>query len=115
MSGVTGILVSHSVPQVRELCNKLLWLDHGNQIYFGDEVDLYLDAYEEFLLTKKLPKNRKEVEQLAHDYYERVKLEKEEKAKKEVKKLEEAIAKGTDNAVDAALKIIKKNRPELLK
>lgn len=27
--GVTGILVSHSVGQVRELCNKVLWLDHG--------------------------------------------------------------------------------------
>ena len=28
-NGVTGILVSHSVSQVREMCNKILWLDHG--------------------------------------------------------------------------------------
>ena len=28
-NGVTGILVSHSIDQVRELCNKVLWLDHG--------------------------------------------------------------------------------------
>ena len=34
--GVTGILVSHSVDQVREMCNKILWLDHGRQVYFGN-------------------------------------------------------------------------------
>lgn len=55
-SGVTGILVSHSVPQVRELCNKILWLDHGKQIAFTDEVELYCDAYEEFLNTKSCPR-----------------------------------------------------------
>ena len=35
-SGVTGILVSHSTDQIRELCNKVLWLDHGKQICFSD-------------------------------------------------------------------------------
>ena len=48
-SGVTGLLVSHSIDQVRELCNKVLWLDHGRQIAFTDDVDFYCDAYEEFL------------------------------------------------------------------
>ena len=47
-SGVTGILVSHSISQVRELCTKILWLDHGRQIAFTDEVELYCNAYEEF-------------------------------------------------------------------
>ena len=60
-SGVTTILVSHMLQQVRDLCNKVLWLDHGKQIAFTDEVELYLDAYEEFLKTKKLPKTREEV------------------------------------------------------
>jgi len=114
-SGVTGILVSHSVAQIRELCNKVLWLDHGNQIYFGDEVELYCDAYEEFLQTKKLPKNREDVEKLSEDYQNRLAKEKEEKDKKEVAKLEKAMEKGTDNAIEAALRIIKKNKPELLK
>lgn len=54
-SGVTGILVSHSVSQVRELCNKVLWIDHGRQILFSDDVNAACDAYEEFLKTKKLP------------------------------------------------------------
>lgn len=56
-SGITGILVSHSVEQVRELCNKVLWLDHGRQIAFTDQVDLCCDAYEEFLNTRELKQN----------------------------------------------------------
>ena len=54
-SGVTGILVSHSVEQVRELCNKVLWLDHGKQIAFSDDVNGTCDRYEEFLRTGQLP------------------------------------------------------------
>lgn len=54
--GVTGILVSHSVEQVRKLCNKILWLDHGKQITFTKDVSVACDAYEKFLVTKKLPK-----------------------------------------------------------
>ena len=34
--GVTGILVSHSVNQVRELCNKVLWLNKGKVVKYGD-------------------------------------------------------------------------------
>jgi ABC-2 type transport system ATP-binding protein len=52
--GVTGILVSHSVTQVRELCNKVLWLEKGKQIAFGDPKTI-CDAYETFIKTKKLP------------------------------------------------------------
>jgi ABC-2 type transport system ATP-binding protein len=70
-SGVTGLLVSHTISQVRELCNKVLWLDHGKQIAFIDEVELYCDAYEEFLMTKKLPKDRSQIEKLAADYIKR--------------------------------------------
>lgn len=66
-SGVTGIFVSHSVGQVRSLCNKILWLDHGIQIGFSDDVALFCDAYEEFLLTKKIPKNMEDIKQLANN------------------------------------------------
>ena len=55
--GVTGILVSHSIGQVREMCNKVLWLDHGRQIAFDANKDLLCNAYEEFLKTKTLPKD----------------------------------------------------------
>lgn len=53
-NGKATILVSHSIQQVRRLCNKVLWLDHGKQIAFG-ETDQICDKYEEFLKTKKLP------------------------------------------------------------
>ena len=53
-SGVTGILVSHSISHVRELCNKVLWLEKGQQIAFGDTKTV-CDAYETFIKTKKLP------------------------------------------------------------
>ncbi len=53
--GATTILVSHSIPQVRSMCNKILWLDHGKQIAFGDDVKGICDAYERFLKDKILP------------------------------------------------------------
>lgn len=53
--GATTILVSHSIAQVRSMCNKILWLDHGNQIAFGDDVKKICDAYEKYLTTKILP------------------------------------------------------------
>ena len=54
--GATTILVSHSIAQVRAMCNKVLWLDHGNQIAFGGNVKEICDAYEKYLATKELPK-----------------------------------------------------------
>ena len=51
-SGVTGILVSHSIQQVRTLCNKCLWLDHGRQIAFGD-CHTVCNAYSAFLALPK--------------------------------------------------------------
>ena len=48
-SGATTILVSHSIPQVRAMCNKILWLDHGNMVEFGDDVDGICDRYEHYL------------------------------------------------------------------
>ncbi len=55
--GATTILVSHSIPQVRSMCNKILWLDHGKQITFGDDVKGICDAYEKYLKDKILPTN----------------------------------------------------------
>lgn len=46
--GATTILVSHSLAQVREMCNKVLWLDKGRQIAFGDAEEI-CDRYQQFL------------------------------------------------------------------
>ena len=54
--GATTILVSHSIAQVRAMCNKVLWLDKGRQIAFGENVKEICDEYEIYLKTKQLPK-----------------------------------------------------------
>ncbi len=114
-SGITGILVSHIVSQVRELCNKILWLDHGNQIAYTEETELYLDAYEEFLHTKELPKTREDVVRLADAFHVRTAKERMEKEKKEMERLEQILEEGKkETAVDAAISIIRKNNPDLL-
>ena len=58
-NGATTILVSHSLAQVREMCNKVLWLHKGQQVEFGDDVDGICDRYQDFLdgkLKIELPK-----------------------------------------------------------
>ena len=114
--GVTGILVSHSVEQVREMCNKILWLDHGKQVYFGDETETICNAYEEFLITKKLPENPGEIEDLSKAFLRRKEEERRKKQMNEAQKLQSILESGSsDAAVEAALAIIQKRKPELLK
>lgn len=82
--GVTGILVSHSITQIKELCNKALWLDHGNQVAFGDSEHI-CNAYHYFLMHKKkerrLPSSMEEIVETSKRYklaYHLSKKEKEE-------------------------------------
>lgn len=49
--GAATILVSHSLQQIKNMCDKVLWLDHGKQIAFGDS-DTICNQYEEFLGLK---------------------------------------------------------------
>ena len=80
--GVTGILVSHTVSQVRDLCNKVLWLDHGNQIAFGDTKTL-CDAYEVFLSLpkneRKVPSGMEEIEEASRRYNLYIKMSERER------------------------------------
>ncbi|WP_081668254.1 ABC transporter ATP-binding protein [Butyrivibrio sp. MC2013] len=85
-SGVTGLLVSHSISQVRDLCNKILWLDHGKQVAFTDDVEHYCDAYEEFLMTKKLPKSQADIDKLAQGWQKRQEEERRKKEEAKAKK-----------------------------
>ena len=73
--GITGLIVSHSVGQVRNLCNKILWLDHGKQVTFGSEVETICNAYEEFLYTKKLPQNEEELLKMSDSWKARLEEE----------------------------------------
>lgn len=43
--GTTVLFVSHSLPQIREMCNKAIWLEHGKIIMAGDTASV-CDAYD---------------------------------------------------------------------
>ena len=43
-SGITVILVSHAVGQIRDLCNKAIWIEKGKIIMQGDAEEV-CDAY----------------------------------------------------------------------
>lgn len=115
-SGVTGILVSHSITQIREMCNKILWLDHGRQIIFSNDVLTCCDAYEEFLITKRLPQNSEQLEEEAIAWQIRTKRKQEIIRMTETEKLEFLLNKNEESAaLTAATNFLRTKRPELLK
>ena len=50
--GATTILVSHSLAQIRELCNKVLWIERGRQMAFGPAEEV-CDQYERYLAERQ--------------------------------------------------------------
>lgn len=61
LSNKTIILVSHSLDQIKRICNKVLWLESGMVKYFG-LVDEVMPKYESFIETyKKMSDKEKEV------------------------------------------------------
>ncbi len=48
-NGKATILVSHSIPQIRRMCNKILWLNAGKQVEYGTDVNAICDRYEQHL------------------------------------------------------------------
>jgi ABC-2 type transport system ATP-binding protein len=51
-SGATVLMVSHSIIQIRELCQRALWLDQGEIKQLGD-VESVCDAYQYALSVRK--------------------------------------------------------------
>lgn len=49
--GTTTLLVSHSLEQIRRMSTKVLWIEKGQQIAFGETQEI-CDRYAEFLKTK---------------------------------------------------------------
>ena len=109
-SGVTGLLVSHSITQVRSMCNKILWLDHGKQVCYTGNVAQACDAYEEFLITKDLPVGKKGIVRKAAEYQKRLETKRMENAKTEQEKLLEILCKSDKGAaVNAAKECLRMN------
>ncbi len=52
-SGATTILVSHSLEQVRSMCDKVLWLHKGEQMDFGGDVEGICDRYQAMLNAQR--------------------------------------------------------------
>lgn len=44
--GTTVLFVSHSIGQIRQMCNRVVWLDHGQVKMFGDTQEV-CDAYDQ--------------------------------------------------------------------
>ena len=36
--GTTVLIVSHSLEQIKELCTKVIWLEHGKIVDIGDPI-----------------------------------------------------------------------------
>ena len=47
--GATTIMVSHDLDQIRSMCNRILWLNKGEQITFGNDTQAICDDYQAFL------------------------------------------------------------------
>jgi len=115
-SGITGILVSHANGQIRELCNKVLWLDHGKQVIFSDQVELCCNAYEEFLCSRNLPQSEDDIHTLSDTYIQRQEDERKANEKDEAEQLTDILSHGSVNAaLEAALRFIQNNKPEWVK
>lgn len=112
-SGVTGILVSHSIDHIKELCNKVLWLDHGRQICFSSDIDACCNAYEEFLVTKRLPISSEEIEKMSKEHCERIKLSESQKYKEEIERIGELLKNADSKTLSEITKMIKEKRPEI--
>ncbi len=114
--GATCILVSHSIRLVREMCNRILWLDHGKQVGFSSNVTDYCNAYEEFLVSKTLPKSEEEILNLSTKFL--LRKEAEQKSKN-LNKQEKIVAflknDKTGFAIPAAYSFLKEERPDLIK
>lgn len=50
--GTTVLFVSHTLSQIREMCNRVLWLDHGHVKMLGPTQEV-CDAYEDSIENRK--------------------------------------------------------------
>lgn len=53
--GTTVLYVSHSIESIKEICTKVIWLEHGQIVEIGDPNEL-CDKYYKKQLGKKYPK-----------------------------------------------------------
>lgn len=64
-SGCTLILVSHSVAQIMQFCDKAIWLEAGDKVMEGDVLDI-VKAYEEFTMRLTNEASKQEMKNTPH-------------------------------------------------
>ena len=47
--GTTVLYVSHSIDSIKELCSKVIWLDHGKIVKMGDAKEICREYYENLM------------------------------------------------------------------
>lgn len=113
-NGTTAILVSHSISQVRELCNKILWLDHGRQVVFGDKVDQICNAYEYYLATRRLPSAALTITKMSSDWTKKTEREKIREDEKQIQYVHQLLSADEDRAIQLAVDILRDKCPAML-
>jgi ABC-2 type transport system ATP-binding protein len=95
--GVTVLFVSHSLRQVRKICNKAIVLDHGQIIKAGEieEVALFYKR----MLAAKDGEDPNQVELLSLD------KSLKQHRKEEVKKLKDELKESNDKLIEAQAEI----------
>ncbi len=38
--GITVLFVSHDIGTIKQLCSRVLWIEHGKQMMVGDSVEV---------------------------------------------------------------------------
>ena len=47
--GTTVLYVSHSIDSIKELCSKVIWLDHGKIVKMGDAKEICDEYYKKLM------------------------------------------------------------------
>lgn len=92
-NGSTCIIVSHSISDIKSMCNKVLWLNKGQQVIYTDKVIDCCNSYEEFLRSKTLPTSEKDIITLSHNYKKRIESAKLLEEEKEINKIKSMLNK----------------------
>ena len=51
-NGVTFIIVSHNMNQIKKLCQRTVWIENGKVVMQGDSIEV-CDKYQEYSKTQK--------------------------------------------------------------
>lgn len=66
--GITILFVSHDIGAVKQLCSRVLWLDHGNCKMIGESVEV-CNEYMNHILSKRTEEYNREIHNLQDENF----------------------------------------------